>query len=238
MTSPSPQVPAPKKKSNTALIVVIVALLSLFVILPLCVILSIVAIIALDPAGNRTTPTEAPIGTEELISETITPTSVTSKEDPYLGWQTFESVNLGISFKYPASFNVLESESGVQVFTEGNSGSRPLQITVHNAPFDQEFFRSHNLRQEENDRTIQIGDEMYTTSYFFSGEGSPRPTPGETWEMLWETELVEIGQRTILIEVSTESIFNQNTNTERITNTASQEDIENSELILKSMVFN
>lgn len=80
MTNPSPQVPAPKKKSNTALIIVIVALLSLFVILPLCVILSIVAIIAINPAGNIPSPTPTPIFTEDdLVWETSVPTEDTEE---------------------------------------------------------------------------------------------------------------------------------------------------------------
>lgn len=240
MTSPSPQVPVEKKKSNTTLIIVIVALLFLFVILPLCVILAIIAIIAVNPAGNRETtiPTPSEITIESIIPTTSTPTLVNPTIDPYIGWKTFENANLGISFKYPASFNVQESESAIQIYTEGSSGSRPLQITIHNEPFDKEFFASHNLRQEEHDRTIQIGNESFTTSYFSSVEGSPGSNPDEVWFTKWEDEIVEIGERTVIISTQVESIDNKNQEMAIIVNAPSLEDIDDAVLILKSMVLN
>lgn len=81
MTNPSPQVPVEKKKSNTTLIIVIVALLFLFVILPLCIILAIIAIIALNPAGNLPTPTPQTIFLEDdIVFETPLPSLTPSRE--------------------------------------------------------------------------------------------------------------------------------------------------------------
>jgi len=68
MTNPSPQVPVEKKESNTALIILIVVFLSLFVILPLCIILSIIAIVAINPAGNIPSPTPVISVTEDTIT--------------------------------------------------------------------------------------------------------------------------------------------------------------------------
>lgn len=76
MTNPSTQVPVEKKQTNTALIIMVVVLLSLFIILPLCIILSVIAIVAINPAGYAPSPTPAPIFLEdenELVWETNIP---------------------------------------------------------------------------------------------------------------------------------------------------------------------
>lgn len=228
-------------------IIFLVIFASFFIIIPLLIILFVIAIIAINPAGHISSPPQVEISPNEVFSTPIyepTPTqyptnqtnpSLYPSNNPYIGWITHDSIYNNIKFKYPSNFKVFDNPGKIRV-EKSTDNINIARILFTDTPFDVDSFSSHNFRQKEKDRHLQIGTVTYPTLHFLWEEGSPGQIQGTIWKSSVEVDIVELPSHTLELQFFTDKILDSDGLLLQQT-TPSEEDRHTAELILKSMEF-